>query len=148
MMHQNMSKNNSFSPQRICPQTLHKTTHASQTQLQCYETVGEWVALIKIRFNQPLNKDEKNRSYKMPVPKGKQRAECATMSPSQNCAMISQWCDTFLWPPSFSSCWSALSLLALTFDFLRTIKSAPHLSWVVLYKNSSSKLVPWSNKTY
>lgn len=82
MMHQDMSKTNSFSPQQICPQTLHKTTHVFQTQLQCCETVRESVALIKINFNQPLNLDEKNRFYKMPFPKEKQKAGCATLAPS------------------------------------------------------------------
>lgn len=62
MMHQDMSKNNFSSPQRIYPQTLCKTTRASQTQLLCYEAVGEWMGLVKMSFDETLAKDEKRNN--------------------------------------------------------------------------------------
>lgn len=61
MMHQDMSKNKFSSPRWIYPQTLHKTTRASQTQLLCYEAVGERMDLVKMNFNQTLAKDEEKK---------------------------------------------------------------------------------------
>lgn len=61
MMHQDMSKNSFSSSRRIYPQTLRKTTRASQTQLLCSEAVGEWMGSVKRSFNQTLAKDEEKK---------------------------------------------------------------------------------------
>lgn len=143
MMHQDMSKNNFSSPWQIYPQTLCKTTRAFQTQLLCYEAVGEWMGLVKMSFNQTLAKDEKKKkNYRMPIPKGKQRAEGPWVLLQNHLKTFLSSLTLFIGVIYFSElllflliAGSAVSLLALLFGFPRTVKSAPHLSWVVSYKN-------------
>lgn len=145
MMHQDMSKNNFSSPQRIYPQTLHKTTRASQTQLLGYEAVGEWMGLMKMTFNQTLAEDEKkdqpnNKLIECQFQKGCKELNVPPWLLLFKYGFVKSqtvdWCDVFLWAsPIFACCWSAVSFSPLLFGFLRTIKCAPNLSWVVSYKD-------------
>lgn len=81
--------------------------------------------------------------YGMPVPKEKQRAECASVPPSHcHLDMVLLSLILFISATYFSElllfllvAGSAVSLLILLFGFPRTVKSALHLSWVVSYKN-------------